>query len=600
MTTNHEFVCGYDGLTCERPRKIIRPRTFEDLVVALCDGDHRRTLRAGGWSLDGQSTTTDALIELSGLDDTLTVGGRTFPTRSVRLHQDAEGYGFATVGPCVTWRALCRATLAQGLLPASVPTGPDITVIGALSTDCVSRFSHAWGPTFTHVASIDVLLPNGALRTGVSPRSSDEGDRALFRAAIGGLGLVGVILSATLRLRRVGSVTPASGADPWLRAETFPLKFKEGVRTSEAAAWWRSVLTKLHTDGEQARLRRERVGHRGWRALPDGSANENPMYDAQSIAGYFTREAMGAVQYASRFVDDGQRGQPEFALYAGLTATRFVGEWALSQPKWHETVQHVFTGCLDATRTYRNRVDPFLFFMEANARLRGSVRGDRSALAWREILQSPQPWSALRFNGHAQGIADEGTETADVPDELLRWALDGLEARFDPTAPDGTKGPRADAAPDNPRLYALQQTHVLHDVEHAVNFLIAAHEGLREMNLEDRATLFDLLYLPGDANAPFLSIAGARGGFAVTIGWQEILQHPEEMQEEQQFAEELATLAVANGGKVSLSKNVYARGETLQGSFDEGMLDAFRAVKNQVDPDGRLANAFSDAFLSRA
>jgi FAD/FMN-containing dehydrogenase len=604
MTTGLEWVCGYDALTCMRPSARRQPKTGEQLCNRLTLDGPRRTLRAGGWSLDGQATTGETLLELTKLEPVVQVQGHAYRPDEVEIETAPEGDSFATVGSRVTWRTLCEAALAQGLLPASTVTGPDITVIGALSSDCVSRFSHVWGPTFTHVRSIDVLLPTGELRRDVRADADDPATRALFRAAIAGFGLVGVILSATLRLRRVLSWELASEQHvaQSLRAETIAFKFDAGSLTSDPTVWWTTVLTRLRERGERARKWRENVPHQGWRALPGGSANPNPIYDAQSTAGYFTAETMHAVQYESRFVEDGQRGLPEFELYAGLTTARFVGEWALSQPGWHECVQRVFTHCLPEKATWRNRVDPFLFFMEANAELRMRVRGHRPASEWREILQSPHPWRAAGFNAPRTVIEDDAEDSPGAPDGLVKSALEGFDKRFGvgAQAADGPLGAptfAVDAQAPRPTLYALQQTHLLPNEASAAAFLEGAHREMAKRKVTDRATLFDLLYLRGHEEAPYLSIAGAHGGFAVTIGWQEILLNPSEMREEQKLARILAALAITHRGKVSLTKNVYAVPGTVQTSLDSEALAAFREVKGAVDPKGRLGNAFYDAHL---
>jgi decaprenylphospho-beta-D-ribofuranose 2-oxidase len=107
-----------------------------------------------------------------------------------------------------TGRAVCEAgvsleQLMMAALPAGwfVPVSPgtrQVTVGGAIAADVHGKNHHVAGSFATHVESLDILLPGGQLRT-VTP----EADPALFWATAGGMGLTGLIVRATVRLRRV-------------------------------------------------------------------------------------------------------------------------------------------------------------------------------------------------------------------------------------------------------------------------------------------------------------------------------------------------------------------------------------------------------------
>jgi decaprenylphospho-beta-D-ribofuranose 2-oxidase len=105
-----------------------------------------------------------------------------------------------------TIAALMARLAAHGLTLPVVPGTRHVTLAGAIASDIHGKNHHRDGAFAAHVTSISLCTPAAGLLE-LTPESDGE----LFYATLGGMGLTGVILAATLR------ATPLPS--PWVSAD---------------------------------------------------------------------------------------------------------------------------------------------------------------------------------------------------------------------------------------------------------------------------------------------------------------------------------------------------------------------------------------------
>ena len=143
--------------------------------------------------------------------------------RMDRILRWDEKEGVLTVEPGVTLGQMLRRSLPAGwTIPASVG-GLGLTAAGGVSNNVHGKDCWKLGNFGEHVLELKLLTAEGQILE-VSRRSHPE----LFRAVVGGMGLLGVIVEMTFRLQRVPS--------PFVEVENRPARsLKELLEIFEAS-----------------------------------------------------------------------------------------------------------------------------------------------------------------------------------------------------------------------------------------------------------------------------------------------------------------------------------------------------------------------------
>jgi decaprenylphospho-beta-D-ribofuranose 2-oxidase len=127
-------------------------------------------------------------------------------TRLAGIRLVDVGAALATVDAGISLDALMRALVPLGLFVPVTPGTRHVTVGGAIASDIHGKNHHHDGSFGSHVASLVLELPD---RRRLELTPADDA----FWATVGGLGLTGVIVEVTIRMRRVA--TSSMVVDAW-------------------------------------------------------------------------------------------------------------------------------------------------------------------------------------------------------------------------------------------------------------------------------------------------------------------------------------------------------------------------------------------------
>ncbi|MGP2435859.1 FAD-binding protein [Streptomyces sp. JW3] len=173
------------GRTAPTAARLVRPRTYEEAAVAVRACGARGTVARGLGRAYGDAAQNagGAVLDMTGLD---------------RIHAiDVEG-GTVLCDAGVSLHRLMEVLLPLGWFVPVTPGTRYVTVGGAIGADIHGKNHHVSGSFSRHVLSLELLTADGQVRTVVP-------GTPLFAATAGGMGLTGVILTATVRLHPVES-----------------------------------------------------------------------------------------------------------------------------------------------------------------------------------------------------------------------------------------------------------------------------------------------------------------------------------------------------------------------------------------------------------
>jgi decaprenylphospho-beta-D-ribofuranose 2-oxidase len=220
--------------------------TVAAAVSALRGADGRGVLARGlGRSYgDAAQNAGGIALDLTQLDRILTVDAESDPAT-------------VTVEAGVSLDALMRVVLPFGLWVPVLPGTRQVTIGGAIAADVHGKNHHTEGSFGNHVRSLDLLTADGEVRTLTPDGESAE----LFWATVGGMGLTGVILRATVVLQRTETAYFTVDTDRCTDIDDLMVRMSDGddaytysVAWFDAVSRGRGMGRAVLTRGDKARL----------------------------------------------------------------------------------------------------------------------------------------------------------------------------------------------------------------------------------------------------------------------------------------------------------------------------------------------------------
>jgi decaprenylphospho-beta-D-ribofuranose 2-oxidase len=218
------------GRTSPSTASVVTPSDRAGVVDAIKAAGERGVLARGlGRSYGDPAQNSGGLvIEMTGLD---------------RIHAIDVEAGTVTVDAGVSLDTLMRELLPHGLWLPVLPGTRQVTVGGAIGSDIHGKAHHVEGSFGNHVLSLDLATAAGEIRT-LTP---DGPDADLFWATVGGMGLTGVVLGATLHVNHVETAYFLVDTDQLGSLDELMARQSTGDENYvESVSWFDAVTTGKH------------------------------------------------------------------------------------------------------------------------------------------------------------------------------------------------------------------------------------------------------------------------------------------------------------------------------------------------------------------
>lgn len=158
-----------------------------------------------------------------------------------RIHSIDADSGLVVLDAGVDLDQLMRAALPFRLWVPTLPGTRQVTVGGAIGSDIHGKNHHTAGSFGNHVVSMDLLTADGEIHT-LTP---DGPESELFWCTVGGMGLTGIVLRATIRMTKTETAYFVTDHDRTESLEETVAFFSDGSDAEyDYSAAWFDVMSK--------------------------------------------------------------------------------------------------------------------------------------------------------------------------------------------------------------------------------------------------------------------------------------------------------------------------------------------------------------------
>lgn len=186
-------------------------------LSALRASDQSKLIARGMGRSYGDSALSPTVLSTKGLDHFIAFD---------------ESTGLLSCAAGLTLDTILEVFMPRGWFLAVVPGTRYVSVGGAIASDVHGKNHHVDGTFCEHVTALKLMLSSGEVLSCTRTQNA-----ALFRATCAGMGLTGIVLEATLRLRRIQSSAIEQRTIRTANLEEAFERFEENLHYTYSVAW---------------------------------------------------------------------------------------------------------------------------------------------------------------------------------------------------------------------------------------------------------------------------------------------------------------------------------------------------------------------------
>lgn len=153
--------------------------------------------------------------------------------------ENPNSNGIITVPSSITFAELLERVVPLGWFMPVVPGTSFVTIGGAIAADIHGKNHYRKSSIASHIKSITLMLANGE-----TIRCSETEEASIFWATVGGLGLTGIVIEATIQLSRIRSSKIQVSRKSFGNFSDLFEAMKSQVNRSEYSVAWLDLISK--------------------------------------------------------------------------------------------------------------------------------------------------------------------------------------------------------------------------------------------------------------------------------------------------------------------------------------------------------------------